>query len=97
MVSSALLRKFVVGEDFEIKANECHHIRALDTQQKTSIFGNGYIIATPISDKLFNKCPEFIKIPTISFSERELKILQKLNEEYDNNQKENKTSRQNKT
>ncbi len=97
VVSSALLRKFVVGEDLEIKANECHYIRTLDAQQKTTIFGNGYIVATQISDKLFNKCPEFIKVPTISFSERELKMLQKLNEEYDNNQKESKATRQNKT
>lgn len=97
VVNSATLRKFVRGEeDLAIKNNECHHIRALDARKEKPIYGTGYIIAAQISDKLYKNNPEFVKEYTIPLSERELKILQNLNKEYDNNQKENKAARQNK-
>lgn len=97
VVSSALLRKYVIGDDLEIKDNECYYTRTLDALKPKSIFGNAYIIASHISDELQQRYPTSTHTPTISLSERELKILQKLDEEYDCNQEKNKTSRQNKT
>lgn len=84
VISSALLKKAIGGEDIGIKPKELVYIKKLDAG--VAIFGNGYFVSTRLAKRLWGK--DFDNDGCYELSAREKDIIKKLDED----EKEGETS-----